>query len=123
MKKILSLLLIATTFFACNQSKNNITISGEIKKMGNGEIYFIPSGDVQKIDTVKVVNDKFSYEGNVTEPTVYMANFGADQKPAFLIVEEGKISLNYEMNNFESIDIKGGKEKATAKVVVGGHTF
>jgi len=80
--------------------------------MGNGEIYFVPSGDIQKIDTVKVMNDQYSYEGNVTEPTVYMANFGADQNPAFLMVEPGNITLNYEVNNLESIDIKGGKEQA-----------
>jgi len=80
--------------------------------MGNGEIYFVPSGDIQKIDTVKVINDQYRYEGDVTEPTVYMANFGADQKPAFLMVEQGNITLNYEINNLESIDIKGGKEQA-----------
>jgi peroxiredoxin len=112
MKRIVTFISLLVVLFSCNESNHKFTISGTIKNMGNGEIYFVPSGDIQKIDTVKVINDHYRYEGDVTEPTVYMANFGADQNPAFLMVEPGNITLNYEVNNLESIDIKGGKEQA-----------
>ncbi len=111
MKKIVTFISLVVVLFSCKENNHKFTISGTIKNMGNGEIYFIPSGDVPKVDTVKVANDQFTYEGNATEPTVYMANFGADQKPAFFVVEPGKITLNYQLNNLESIDIKGGKEQ------------
>lgn len=111
MKKIVTFISLMVVLFSCKETNQKFTISGTIKNMGTGEIYFIPSGDIQKIDTVKVVNDKFTYEGTATEPTVYMANFGADQNNAFFVVEPGKTILNYQLNNLESIDIKGGKEQ------------
>ena len=124
MKKIVAFISLLVVLFSCKETNNKFTISGTIKNMGNGEIYFVPSGDVQKIDTVKVINDKYTYEGTASEPIVYMANFGGDQKPAFFIVEPGNITLNYEMNNLESIEIKGGKEQEVyAQYVALGKPF
>ena len=124
MKKIVAFISLLVVLFSCKETNNKFIISGTIKNMGNGEIYFVPSGDVQKIDTVKVINDKYTYEGTASEPIVYMANFGGVQKPAFFIVEPGNITLNYEMNNLESIEIKGGKEQEVyAQYVALGKPF
>ncbi len=110
MKKLSWLVVIALLWSAC--AKNDKTkVSGTIKNMGNGEIYFIKSGDDKIMDTVKVTNDQFSYELKVTEPTVYMVNFGAEQLPAFVILENVPTTINYEMNVLNSLQVKGGHEQ------------
>jgi peroxiredoxin len=111
MKKIIVAVLPAFLFLACEQKDNKGTIKGTITKMGTGEIYLIKSGDEQKIDTIKVVNDAFTYTTSLEEPTVYMANFGPEQQPGFFILENGTTTLNYEMGNLKSLTVKGGAEQ------------
>lgn len=110
MNKIIYVVGLVLFLHACT-SNEKAQISGTVKGMGNGEIFFIKSGEEKKIDTVKVTNDKFTYETKVTEPTVYMINFGASQQPAFTILENGKTNIDYEMNQMNSVKIKGGKEQ------------
>jgi len=111
MKKIIIALLPAFLFLACDQKDNKATVKGTISKMGNGEIYLIKSGDEQKIDTIKVVNDAFTYTTSLEEPTVFMANFGPEQQPGFFILEKGTTTLSYEMGNLKSLNVKGGAEQ------------
>lgn len=111
MKKLNLLLLLVVLLNACSNNDKAI-ISGSIKNFGTGEIYFIKSGDEKVIDTVKVTADKFSYEMKLSEPTVYMINFGANQQPAFTILESGKTTITYEMNVLNSLNIQGGKEQS-----------
>ncbi len=110
MKKWYCLSLMAILFSACTHNER-AQVSGTVKNFGNGEIYFIKSGDEKIIDTIKVTNDKFSHEFKVNEPTVYMVNFGADQMPAFMILESGTTTINYELNVLNSLQVKGGKEQ------------
>jgi peroxiredoxin len=110
MIKLNILILLVLVMNACKQN-DKATISGTIKNIGTGDIYFIKSGDDKIIDTVKVSNDKFTHELKLTEPTVYMINFGPNQQPAFAILEPGSTTVNYEMNVLNSLQIKGGKEQ------------
>lgn len=110
MKNYVCLAIICLSFFACKQNKTNFTVEGTIKNMGSGEIYFIKSGDTKEIDTVKVKDDKFIYTGYVSEPTVYMLNFGAEEQPAFVILEEGKTQITYKSGSLQSLQVKGGKQ-------------
>ncbi len=111
MKKTGILLLCIMGLFSCKQEKNTFTIDGHIERMEKGDIYFIKSGEEKDIDTVKVENGNFTYKGTLTEPTVYMINFGEDQQPVFAILEPGHLTLSYEKDNSHSLLIKGGKEQ------------
>lgn len=110
MKKLNWLIALVLLFSACAKN-DKVTVTGTVKNLGNGEIFLIKSGDDKMIDTVKVTNDKFNYELKVTEPTVYMINFGPKQQPAFVILENGITTIDYEMNVLNSLNIKGGKEQ------------
>lgn len=110
MKKFSWLIIMVLFINACKQSTKTL-VTGTVKNFGTGEIYFIRSGEEKIIDTVKVTGDKFSHELKVTEPTVYMINFGLKQQPAFVIMEPGNTEINYEMNVLNSIVVKGGKEQ------------
>lgn len=111
MKKLRVILFALIGFVACTPSNKSV-IQGEVKNFGSGEIYFIRSGDDEKIDTIKVDKDKFTFTTEVKEPTIYMVNFGASQQPGFFVIEQGKTSFTYEMNKAGSLDVKGGKEQA-----------
>ncbi len=111
MRKTLLASLCFMLCSACKHDNNTFTVTGTIKKMGNGEIYFIKAWDEKQIDTVKVVNDKFTYSGKLTEPLIYVISFGKEQQPGFAIVEAGNTEVSYEMGNVKSLDIKGGKEQ------------
>lgn len=104
-------LLPAFYLLACTSPASKTVVKGTIKNLGDGEIYFIRSGDEKKIDTVKVVKDLFEYRTEVSEPTVYMVNFGPEQQPGFMMLENGETKLSYEMGNMNSLVIKGGKEQ------------
>jgi peroxiredoxin len=110
MKKLIYVLLGVVLMTAC-ETKQKAVVKGTLKNFGNGEIYFVKSGDEKNIDTVKVNNDAFEYSTELTEPTVYMVNFGPEQQPGFLILENGNTSLSYEMGNMTSLEVKGGKEQ------------
>jgi peroxiredoxin len=110
MKKLSVLIAIIICLFGC-KNKNAFTVTGEVKKMGDGEIYFIPTSENEKVDTVKVIGDKFTFKGAVTEPTFYMINFGPKQKLSLIVIEPGVTKLSYELDVSESLSIKGGKEQ------------
>lgn len=110
MKKLSWLVVIVLLLNACAKNEKSV-VTGTVKNLGNGEIYFIKSGDDKIIDTVKVINDKFTHELKVTEPTVYMVNFGPEQLPAFVIIESVPTTIDYEMNVLNSLRVKGGKEQ------------
>lgn len=111
MKQYLLALLPFFFLIACKTQSPDPVVKGTVKNLGDGEIYFIRSGDEKKIDTVKVIKDQFEYQTKVSEPTVFMVNFGPDQQPGFLILESGETTLQYEMGNMNSLNIKGGKEQ------------
>ena len=110
MKRFSYLLTLIVLFNACTKN-DKATVTGTVKNLGDGEIYMIKSGNDKIIDTIKVNNNQFSHELKVTEPTVYMINFGANQQPAFVIIEQGTTTINYEMNVLNSLQVKGGKEQ------------
>lgn len=111
MKRILFAILLLAFIQACKTSGGDFTVNGTVKNMGNGEIFFIKSSDDNKIDTVKVNNDAFTFKGMVTVPTVYMINFGADQQPAFAIIDKGENKIEFTMDSYNSFHATGGKDQ------------
>lgn len=86
-------------------------MEGTTKGLPDGELYFIRSGDTKMIDTVKLTGGKFMFESPLTEPTVYMINFGANQQPGFVILEPGHMTLSYDVKEPQQLEVKGGKEQ------------
>ena len=111
MKKIKFILIGLLGFAACKSSSDEALVKGQVKNMPDGDIYFIRSSDEEHIDTVQVKDGKFEWKTKVQEPTVYMINFGANQQPAFMILESGETKISYVADSLNSIDIQGGKEQ------------
>lgn len=112
MKNILFFFACLSFLSACQSGgAGKVTLEGTIKGFGDGEIYMIKPSDNPVMDTVKVLKDKFTKEIMLTEPTVYMLSFGQDQQPGFIVLEPGKASLTYTMNEVSSLKATSGKEQ------------
>lgn len=105
------LLLSLLGFSACQTQTNQATVQGKVTNMKEGEIYFIRSSDEQHIDTVKVKDGQFKLVLEAKEPTVYMINFGPNQQPAFVIIENGPTQITYTLDSLNSIHVEGGTEQ------------
>lgn len=111
MKKIVLALCCIAVIQSCKTPTTELSMEGSTKGLPDGEIYFIKSGDTKNIDTVKLSGGKFSYKDTLSEPTVYMINFGVNQQPGFAILEPGQMTLSYDVNEPQNIEVKGGKEQ------------
>lgn len=105
--------LISILGIACKQSGSKFTIEGDLKELGIKELFFIRMSDSQKVDTVKVVDGKFTFQGQNSEPTVYMINLGPELQPAFAILEPGNFKVSYDKNSLQQLQITGGTEQAS----------
>ncbi|MEZ5046817.1 MAG: TlpA disulfide reductase family protein [Chitinophagaceae bacterium] len=105
---LFSLGVIALLFSSCQKG---FKIKGTIHEMEEGEIYIIQASEKEKIDTIKVKNNQFTYEGKVADPTVAMLQFGEGQQPAFVILENTNFTLSYHLDSLNSISIQGGEEQ------------
>ncbi len=111
MNRILFAVSCLFGLLSCQQERNIVIVEGNIQPAETNEIYFIRSGDEEKVDTVRVENGTFTFKAELTEPTVYMIHVGEDQPPGFAILEPGKMNLTYSKDNSNHLIISGGKEQ------------
>ncbi len=97
MKKIFLLLLTAVTIVACNKvGENEFIIAGKADGIENGVAVYLQKQDstgLVQVDTVKVENGKFKFEGKVTEPAIYFLEVDKIQGKAVLVLENGEITV------------------------------
>ena len=97
MKKLLLLLLVAFSIVACNKvGKDEFVIVGKADGIANGVSLFLQKQDstgLVQVDTVKVENGKFKFEGKVTEPSIHFIEIDKIQGRAVLILENGEITM------------------------------
>ena len=110
-KLFIGTILIGLFFTACTSKTSNVEVHGELKNVSANEIYFIPSGDAGRIDTVPVKNGKFVYSSVLQEPTVFMLNFGPEIQPGIAIFENGKASLQFDGSQLHSLEVHAGKDQ------------
>lgn len=111
-QNFLGILLATFSIYITSCNNDKAILTGELKNFNNEDIYIIKSGDEKVIDTIHLKDGKFTFETSLKEPTVYMLNFGADQQPAFIILEKGNTTITYQKDVLNSVEVKGGKEQA-----------
>ncbi|MEO8516846.1 MAG: TlpA disulfide reductase family protein [Flavobacterium sp.] len=96
MKKII-VIALAGLVMSCNGIiGNGFKISGEIKGLPNGTKVFLEKQDpikgaVTPVDTVKIENGKFTFEGKAEEPEIQSIRFDGIQGGFIVVVEKGNI--------------------------------
>ena len=114
MKKII---VIALTGLLVSCSGNGFKITGEIKGMPDGTKVFLEKQDklsqtgFSPIDTVKVENGKFTFEGKALEPEIHAVIFenkpDAQPQGFVLILEKGDIKAEINKDSIAKAKLSG----------------
>lgn len=112
MKKLIHTLSIAILFFSCAQ-KNQYIINGSLSEKGTGDwVYLVHPGNINdsKVDSVKIINEKFQFRGNIDLPDLYLLRYQTDRFyediPIFL--EPGKFDVKFDLQEFRFGSIISG---------------
>lgn len=111
MKKILLLLLITISIVACKKvGKDEFVIEGKADGIANGVAVYLQKQDstgLVQVDTVKVKDGKFKFEGKFKEPGIHFIELDKMPGKAVLVLESGEITVKI-------------RKDTVAKSVVGG---
>ena len=108
MKKSSILILIIICLVGCKKGSNETTITGEIKGLGTDTLYLYGMDELyDRIDTIYVENDKFSYTTSVdTITSAYLLLKNRIEYPVFL--DKGnKIKIKGDTINLNFLTISG----------------
>lgn len=111
MKKILLLLLVTISFVACKKvGKDEFVIEGKADGIANGVAVYLQKQDstgLVQVDTVKVKDGKFKFEGKFKEPGIHFIELDKMPGKAVLVLESGEITIKI-------------RKDTVAKSIVGG---
>ena len=132
MKKILLLLSLSLAFVSCkNVGDNEFILNGTVKGVADGKTVILERNSdslgVIAMDTVKIKDGKFKFEGKVPELSMYSLTIEGIQPRSYVILEEGEINMeidkdsvfknklsgtyhNEELTNFNGIGLKEQKK-------------
>ena len=113
MKKIVLSFLAVTAIISCNSIGNN---EFEIEGNGNGlkdglNVYLkmqdTLTNSLVNVDTVKIENGKFKFEGEVKEPSLHFIAIDSTENQIAFILEEGKITVDVNKDTIYKSTVGG----------------
>jgi len=111
MKKVLLLLMAAITVVSCNKvGENEFIITGKADGIANGVSVFLQKQDstgLVQVDTAKVKDGKFKFEGKVTEPSIHLIEVEKIPGKAVLVLENGEITLDVRKDTIGKSKVGG----------------
>lgn len=98
-KKIGLLIVVAASVISCNKfGKDEFKISGKAPGIANEVAVYLQKqdsvGTIVQLDTVKVKDGKFSFEGKFQEPGIHFIQIDKIDGKAILIMESGEIAVD-----------------------------
>jgi hypothetical protein len=108
MKKIVLLLLVAVAFTSCK--KDAFTINGEAKGIKDGASVVLKKQDstgINPVDTVKVKDGKFKFEGKFKEAGIHFLEIDQSMGQIILIVENGDIDVTVNKDSINKSKVSG----------------
>src|SRR5204862_5289858 len=98
MKKGLLVLFAAMSIISCKKvGENEFIIEGKAEGIANGVPVYLQKQDstgLVQVDTVKVENGKFKFEGKVDEPGLHFVEVDKIPGKAIFVLENGEITLD-----------------------------
>jgi peroxiredoxin len=99
MKKIIVFLALAVTIVSCsNVGKDEFIVNGSIKGIPDGKVVVLERFDDSlgaiTVDTAKVKDGKFTFNGKTLEPELHSIRVETVQNSSYLIIENGEIDLD-----------------------------
>lgn len=108
MKKIVLVLLTTLLVISCKKEGYEITVSAEGVENGkNAYLQVLTDKGIENLDTTKVENGTFKFEGKLKEG-VELALVSIDQvKPMPIILEDGSINIEIDKDTIQKSKISG----------------
>ncbi len=127
MRKILPILAIALTVFACKQADKDGVASGTIKVKGSVEgldsgwvEYILPSAETNKFDSAEIKNGKFEFTKKVNEPEfVVLRLAGRQGEEMAFFADPGTVEVKGHGDSMWAANVTAGKSQETFKVIEG----
>lgn len=120
MKKIIAILFVGTLLFACktdNKSEEKLldgyVITGNAPGVYNGIRVYLKSnnqrGKMMTRDTAIVMNERFTFEGKILNPEVWLLSVNSIKGNLPVIVENKAITVQIDKDNLAKSKITGTK--------------
>lgn len=112
MNKIWIYILALTAFISCNKIEEG-TYKVEANAVGieDGKKVFVRKAISGKrpviIDTLEVLNEKFSLEGEIDQPRLHLLSLEGERSPMTVIIEEGKIKVDFYKDSIPLSKVSG----------------
>lgn len=108
MKKYSIFFLIIICLAGCKKTSNKVSITGEIKGLGTDTIYLYGMDDTyDRIDTIFVENDKFSFSPKVDTISSALLLFKKQTEYPIFLDKGNKITIQGNANDLTSLTIDG----------------
>lgn len=122
MKKIVTACLFGLFIFSCNNpksqldketdtNKNGFVLKGTLKSYLSDKVYLskIIGNDIQSVDSAKIENNNFVFQGIVEYPERFILSFENSSAAAILIVENSNFEIFLDPDQIEEPVIKGSE--------------
>ncbi len=110
-KKVLVLLMAAVAVISCSKvGENEFIIEGKAEGIKNGTLVFLQKQDstgIVQVDTVKVEEGKFKFEGKTMEPFLHFIQIKDIQGGVPLILETGEIDVVVNKDSIGKSKVSG----------------
>jgi len=113
-KKIFFVLLAAAMLASCESPvKNGYTITGTVDTVFNAMIYLQKrfESPLLTIDSARLTDGKFSFEGTIDYPEVYYLTIPATKSSVPFFIEADNISVNINTKEINKTKISGSKSQ------------
>ncbi|MBR1389463.1 MAG: DUF4369 domain-containing protein [Prevotella sp.] len=110
-RKVFPLCLLAVFLCACGVEDGHFVMRGEFKSFNQGELYIYNiDGTQHKLDTIPVINGRFTYQAAIDEPTTYVLVFpNFSELP--ILGESGKeVTVEGDASHLKEMEVKGTDE-------------
>lgn len=109
--KYLLLSVASLILVGCGSDGNKFKIEGEFTGMKNAELFiYNPYDPLGNIDTVKVQEGEFLYEGEVDAPAPYVLLFPNAMEHIIFVGPSARISYSAASNDLKNYSVKGSEE-------------
>lgn len=108
MKKIVTILCVATLIFASCSKEDSYTITGDINGLKDNMVVLnVWNGKMQAIDTAYSNNGKFVFTGKIDSPDQYYITGNSLKSMIPVFVENSEIYISADISKLKDVEIQG----------------
>ena len=110
MRKIGFLFVMGLLLAACGQN-NTYQVSGAVEGASEGQAVLkkVESSGPVAVDSTEIVDNSFSFSGEVEHPELYLVYVNDNQMPVAFFLEPGDITIDADVDSMQKADVEGSE--------------